>query len=104
MVAGIDGANAAGRAGDRATADEAAYDDWDSNEIAAAMLQAELCGDATTAEKLKAILANKRGIPVIDLEAEGPLSEEHMEVPVSAVGAVIGYGGQTVRRLSEESG
>ncbi|CAK0818673.1 unnamed protein product, partial [Prorocentrum cordatum] len=83
---------------------EDAYATWDSNEIAAAVVQAEIMGDTEKAARLGAVLRQRRKEKCGDAVDEGDIVEEVVEVPDEAVGFVIGRGGENIQRLSSESG
>lgn len=79
----------------------------DSNELAAAILEAELAGDEETLASLQAELAAResRG----DMEAKtssssSSLVKDSMEVPVQVIGAIIGTGGAAIKQMAAESG
>jgi len=90
-----------------ATQNSASYADWDANEIAAAIVQAELDGDVHSVSELSSLLKARRAEDSSlgqDSADAGPLMEECVEVPEEAVGFVIGHGGASIHKLSADSG
>eukprot|EP00930_Biecheleria_cincta_P044772 TRINITY_DN30831_c0_g1_i1.p1 TRINITY_DN30831_c0_g1~~TRINITY_DN30831_c0_g1_i1.p1 ORF type:complete len:1001 (+),score=192.86 TRINITY_DN30831_c0_g1_i1:335-3337(+) len=80
----------------------------DANELVAAIMQAELAGDDELLAGLKAEHASRGSSGVISGDDGLPSGSSHVtdsvEVPVEVVGAIIGKGGESIKRLSEESG
>ncbi|CAE8628937.1 unnamed protein product, partial [Polarella glacialis] len=89
------------------------YAKCDPNELAAAMLQAELCGDDEELASLNAELAARQaaggsagriGTGGGGAPRGGPSITERVEVPFEVVGSIIGAGGESIKWLSAESG
>jgi len=94
------------------------YLGMDANELAAKALQAELAGDTEKAMQLNANIAVLRAgrgnvagnggsadiSTAAGVSTKGPEIEEMIEVPEELVGRVIGVGGETIKKLSAESG
>jgi len=83
------------------------FADLDANELAAAALEAELCGDTERQARLTAeVEARKAAGEAVSSGTSGSSRrvEEVVEVPVEAIGWVIGAGGDRIRELSSLSG
>jgi len=80
----------------------------DANELAAAILEAELEGDDETLERLRAEQARRdaRGEHARERGVRSATSSvsDSLEVPVQVIGAIIGTGGAAIKQLSNESG
>ncbi|CAJ1388058.1 unnamed protein product [Effrenium voratum] len=80
----------------------------DSNELAAAILEAELDDDEEKLESLRAELAERQAREARG-EAPGAMVSkvsitDSVEVPVQVIGAVIGSGGAVIKQLAAQSG
>eukprot|EP00927_Polykrikos_kofoidii_P048694 TRINITY_DN42921_c0_g1_i1.p1 TRINITY_DN42921_c0_g1~~TRINITY_DN42921_c0_g1_i1.p1 ORF type:complete len:1238 (-),score=262.82 TRINITY_DN42921_c0_g1_i1:164-3442(-) len=95
------------------TADVDPFAGLDVNELAAQAMQSELDGDTSRAATLSAAIDARRRQLSVDIagagdvrsaSAAGAVIVERVEVPAENVGRVIGAGGETIRKLSDDSG